>query len=170
VSSVGADPTTLAGLVQVFSKGKAGASLLDGMVTSNYLPATGDTSSPWITLFKQIHDQYINSLPFDGNVVYGMAVGYSFVQLMKKAGRNPSRQDVINTLQSGQLDQGPGLVPLGYSSSSHLGYLGVQMAMIQNGAAQFTGSIYTATADPTNTTVTACASCASKPMPTNGIP
>jgi branched-chain amino acid transport system substrate-binding protein len=167
VSSVGADPTTLAGLVTFISKGKAGASLLNGIATSGYLPATSDTSNPWITLFKQIHDQYISSLPFDGNVVYGMAVGYSFVQLMKKAGRNPSRQDVINTLQSGQVDQGPGLVPLGFSSSSHLGYLGVQMAVIQNGSAQFTGSIYTASVDGA---VTACGSCASKPMPTNGVP
>jgi ABC-type branched-subunit amino acid transport system substrate-binding protein len=167
VSSVGADPTTLAGLVQTYSKGAAGASLLNGIATSGYLPATSDTSSPWITLFKQIHDQYISSLPFDGNTVYGMAVAYSFAQLMKKAGRNPTRQDVINTLQSGQLDQGPGFVPLGFSSSSHLGYLGVQMAVIQNGAAQFTGSIYTASVSGP---VTACGNCASKSMPTNGIP
>jgi len=167
VSSVGADPTTLAGLVQSFSKGAAGASLLNGIATSGYLPATSDTSSPWITLFKQIHDQYISTLPFDGNTVYGMAVAYSFAQLMKKAGRNPTRQDVINTLQSGQLDQGPGLVPLGFSSSSHLGYMGVQMAVIQNGAAQFTGSIYTASVSGP---VTACGNCASKSMPTNGIP
>lgn len=167
VSSVGADPTTLGGLVASFSKGAAGASLLNGMVTSGYLPATTDTSSPWITLFKQIHDQYIPSLPFDGNVEYGMAVAYSFVQLMKKAGRNPTRQDIINTLNGGQLDAGPGFVPLGYSSSSHLGYQGVQMATIQNGAAQYMGSIYTATVSGP---VTACSSCASQTMPTNGIP
>jgi branched-chain amino acid transport system substrate-binding protein len=167
VSSVGADPTTLAGLVQAFSQGKAGASLLEGIVTSGYLPATTDSSSAWITLFKQIHDKYIPSLPFDGNVVYGMSVGYSFVQLMKKAGQNPSRQDVINVLNSGQLDQGPGIVPLGFSSTSHLGYQGVQMAVIKGGAATFTGSIYTATVSGA---VTACSACASKPMPTNGIP
>jgi hypothetical protein len=86
---------------------------------------------------------------------------------MKKAGRNPSRQDVVNTLQSGQLDQGPGLVPFQFSASNHLGYQGVQMAVIQNGAAQLTGSVYTATVAGG---VTACGSCASKPMPTNGIP
>jgi hypothetical protein len=167
VSSVGADPTTLTGLLQAFSKGAAGASLLDGVVTSGYLPATTDTSNPWITLFKQIHDKYIPSLPFDGNVEYGMAVGYSFVQLMKKAGRNPTRQDVINTLNNGQLDQGPGLVPFAYSSSNHLGYQGVQMAVIHGGAASYTGSVYTATVSGG---VTACGGCASKPMPTNGIP
>jgi branched-chain amino acid transport system substrate-binding protein len=167
VSSVGADPTTLGGLVKVFSKGAAGASLMDGIVTSGYLPATTDTSNAWIGLFKQIHDQYISSLPFDGNVEYGMAVAYSFVQAMKKAGRNPSRQDVVNVINSGQLDQGPGLVPFQYSSSNHLGYDGVQMAVIQGGVATFTGSIYTATVDGP---VTACGSCASKPMPSNGIP
>jgi len=167
VSSVGADPTTLTGLLQSFSKGAAGASLLDGIVTSGYLPATTDTSNPWVALFKQIHDKYISNLPFDGNVEYGMAVAYSFVQLMKKAGQNPSRQDVINTLNSGQLDQGPGLVPFAFSSSNHLGYQGVQMAIIQNGVAQYTGSIYTATV---NGPVTACPNCASKPMPPNGIP
>ena len=167
VSSVGADPTTLAGLVSTFSKGAAGASLTDGIVTSGYLPATNDTSSPWNVLFKQIHDKYISSLPYDGNVVYGLAVGYSFVQLMKKAGRNPSRQDVINVLTSGQLDQGPGLVPLGFSSSSHLGYQGVEMGVIQGGNLSYTGTIYTATVGGS---VTACGGCASKPMPTNGIP
>ncbi len=167
VSSVGADPTTLTGLLQAISKGAAGASLLNGVVTSGYLPATTDTSSPWTTLFKQIHDKYIPSLPFDGNVVYGMAAGYSFVALMKKAGQNPSRADVVNVLNSGQLDPGPGIVPFGYSSSSHLGYMGVQMAVIQGGAAAYTGSIYTATVDGA---VTACGSCASKSMPANGIP
>jgi len=167
VSSVGADPTTLGGLVTAFSKGAAGASLLNGIVTSGYLPATTDTSNAWVALFKQIHDTYIPSLPFDGNVEYGMAVAYSFVQLMKKAGQNPSRQDVINALNSGQLDQGPGLVPFGYSSTNHLGYQGVQMAIINNGAAQFTGSVYTATVSGPPT---ACPNCASLPMPTNGIP
>jgi ABC-type branched-subunit amino acid transport system substrate-binding protein len=167
VSSVGADPTTLAGLVKAFSKGAAGASLINGIVSSGYLPATTDTSNAWIALFKQIHDQYISNLPFDGNVEYGMAVAYSFVQLMKKAGRNPSRQDVVSALEKGQLDQGPGLVPFAYSSSNHLGYQGVQMAVIQNGAAQLMGSIYTATVSGAPT---ACASCASRPMPANGIP
>src|SRR5207248_2459877 len=83
----------------------------NGVVTSGYLPATSDTSSDWVVLFRQIHDKYIASLPFDGNVEYGMAVAYSFAQLMKKAGRNPSRQDVVNALEKGQPDQGPGQVP-----------------------------------------------------------
>jgi ABC-type branched-subunit amino acid transport system substrate-binding protein len=167
VSSVGADPTTLSGLLQTFAKNAAASGLVNDIVTSGYLPATSDTSNPWITQFKTIHDRYISSLPFDGNVEYGMAVAYAFVQAMKKAGRNPSRQDVVNVITSGQLDQGPGIVPYGFSSSSHLGYMGVQMAIIQNGAARLMGSVYTATVDGA---VTACSSCASKTMPANGIP
>jgi branched-chain amino acid transport system substrate-binding protein len=167
VSSVGADPTTLAGLLDYISKTTTAGGLVNGIVTSGYLPATSDTSNPWIVQFKAIHDKYISSLPFDGNVEYGMAVAYAFVQAMKKAGRNPSRQDVINVITGGQLDQGPGIVPYGYSSSSHLGYMGIQMAIIQNNAAQYMGSVYTATVDGA---VTACGSCASKTMPTNGIP
>lgn len=167
VSSVGADPTTLAGLLTSFAKNAAAAGLINGIVTSGYLPATSDTSNPWVALFKQIHDKYISSLPFDGNVEYGMAVAYSFAQVMKKAGRNPSRQDVINVINSGQLDQGPGLVPFLYSSSNHLGYSGVQMAIIQNNVATFTGSVYTATVSGPPQ---ACGNCASKTMPTNGIP
>ncbi|TME55280.1 MAG: ABC transporter substrate-binding protein [Chloroflexi bacterium] len=167
VSSVGADPTTLGGLLLNYSNGAVGAQALNGIVTSGYLPATSDTSNDWVVLFRQIHDKYIASLPFDGNVEYGMAVAYSFVQLMSKAGRNPSRQDVVTALQKGQLDQGPGLVPFGYSSSNHLGYQGVRMAVIQDGAAHYTGSVYVATVSGS---VTSCSGCASKTMPANGIP
>ena len=167
VSSGGADPTTLGGLLLNYSTGAVGPQALNGIVTSGYLPATSDTSNDWVVLFKQIHDKYIATLPFDGNVEYGMAVAYSFAQLMKKAGRNPSRQDAVNALQKGQLGQGPGLVPFGYSSSNHLGYQGMRMAVIQNGAAQYIGSVYTATVGGP---VTACGGCASQPMPANGIP
>ncbi|HEY3701200.1 MAG TPA: ABC transporter substrate-binding protein, partial [Acidimicrobiales bacterium] len=59
-SSVSPDPTTLTGLLK-------GSSLLEGLVTSNYLPSTSDTANPWVQTFKRIHDQYVPNLPFDGN-------------------------------------------------------------------------------------------------------
>jgi hypothetical protein len=65
-------PTTLTGLLKAFSKGKAGGELIDGIVSDTYLPPLSDTSNSWISLFKQIHDQYIPKLPFDGNVGYGL--------------------------------------------------------------------------------------------------
>jgi branched-chain amino acid transport system substrate-binding protein len=152
VSSVGADVTTLTGLLQTFSKGAAGAALLEGIVSGGYLPAPTNASDPWISLFQQIHDKYIPSLPMDGNVEYGMAVAFNFVDLMKKAGQNPTRQDVINTLNGGTVSRGAGLVPLGYSSSSHLGFTGEQIFVVTGGKATAQGSVYTSTDDgPINT-------------------
>jgi hypothetical protein len=136
VSEVGSDPITLAGLLASFAKSKKagfGNSLTQGIITDGYLPSLGSTSNSWIALFKKIHDQYIPKLPFDGNVAYGLAVGYTFVQAMLKAGRNPTRQDLINAIQTG-LPQGPSVAPYAYSATDHNGITGAYMAVIKNGA------------------------------------
>jgi len=138
VSNVGSDVTTLTGLLKSFSKGAAGVQLLGGMVTDAYLPLTGDTSNKWISLFKGIHDTYVSTLPWDGNVLYGMAQAYTLVQAIKAAGRNPTRASFVKALESTKLSGGPGLAPFGFSSSSHLGYLGVQVATIAADGTQST--------------------------------
>ena len=146
VSNVGSDVPTLTGLLTKFSQGAAGGQLLTGMVTDTYGPLVTDSSNPWITLFKGIHDQYISSLPWDGNVLYGMEVAYTFVQAMKAAGRNPTRSGIVHTIETTKLTGGPGLVPFGYASGNHLGYLGVQVATIgAGGSATTVGPIYTST-------------------------
>jgi ABC-type branched-subunit amino acid transport system substrate-binding protein len=145
VSNVGADPTTLTGLVKNFSKGAAGAALLEGLVSGLYLPSLAKVDDPWVKLFTQVRDKYIPTLPFDGNVEYGMAVAYTFVDLMKNAGQNPTRKDVIDTLNSGKVGRGPGLAPFGFSSNSHLGYLGEQIFKITGGVAIPEGKVYTST-------------------------
>ncbi|TML99069.1 MAG: ABC transporter substrate-binding protein [Actinobacteria bacterium] len=132
VSNVGGDPTTLAGLLKAFSKGKAGASLIDGIITAGYLPPTGEASNSWVKLFKKIHAKYIPKLPFDGNVEYGMAVGYTFAQALQKAGKSPTRQSIVSAVEGG-LQPGPGLVPFRFSKDSHAGYTGVQIGKIKNG-------------------------------------
>jgi hypothetical protein len=68
----------------------------------------------------------------DGNVEFGMAVGYTFVQAMFKAGRNPTRQDLINAINAG-LPQGVSVAPYAYSASDHNGITGAYMAMISGG-------------------------------------
>jgi branched-chain amino acid transport system substrate-binding protein len=132
VSNVGSDPTTLTGLLKSFSKGAAGATLIDGIVTDGYLPPPGDASNSWIALFDKIHDQYIPKLPKDGNVLYGMALAYTFVDALTQAGPNPSRQDLVETLEKGGL-KGPGLVPFRFSAESHAGFTGVQVGKIAEG-------------------------------------
>jgi ABC-type branched-subunit amino acid transport system substrate-binding protein len=132
VSNVGSDPTTLTGLLKSFSKGKAGASLIDGIVTDTYLPALADTSNGWIALFQQIHDRYIPKLPLDGNVAYGLAMAYTFTDALTRAGANPTRQSLVDALEKGGM-KGPGLVPFRYSKDSHAGFTGVQIGTIKDG-------------------------------------
>jgi ABC-type branched-subunit amino acid transport system substrate-binding protein len=138
VSSVGSDPTTLGGLLKAFSKGKAPAALMDGVVTDGYLPSLADSSNSWISLFKRIHDKYIPKLPWDGNVGYGLAVAYTFADALAKAGANPTRQSIVKTIETANL-RGPGLVPFRFSAQSHAGFTGVQIGTIKNGAVELTG-------------------------------
>jgi len=132
VSNVGIDPTTVGGLLKSFSKGKADTALIEGAITDAYLPSTADTSNSWVQLFKKIHDQYDAKAPFDGNVEYGMASAYTFAQALKNAGKNPTRQSIVNAVEQGGFT-GPGLVPFRYSKSEHGGYGGGQIATIKNG-------------------------------------
>jgi branched-chain amino acid transport system substrate-binding protein len=136
VSNVGSDPITLAGLLAAFAKNKTagfGNSLTQGIITDSYLPALGDTSNSWIQLFTKIHNQYIPKLPMDGNVGYGMAAGYTFVQAMFNAGRNPTRQDLVSAINKG-LPQGVAIAPYAYSATDHNGITGAYMGIIKNGA------------------------------------
>jgi ABC-type branched-subunit amino acid transport system substrate-binding protein len=137
VSNVGSDPITLSGLLESFAKqGGAtvnGNSLTDGIITDSYAPSLGDASNSWIALFKKVHAQYDAKAPFDGNVLYGMGVAYTFVQAMLAAGRNPTRADLVNAINAG-LHQGPLVAPYAYSMTDHDGVTGAYIGVINNGA------------------------------------
>ncbi|HEX6457764.1 MAG TPA: ABC transporter substrate-binding protein [Thermoleophilaceae bacterium] len=138
VSNVGIDPTTVGGLLKAFSKGKANTALIEGAITDAYLPSPTDSSNGWIQLFKKIHDQYDAKAPFDGNVEYGMASAYTFAQALKNAGKNLTRQDLVDAVNKGGFT-GPGLVPFRYSKTVHGGYGGGAIAVIKNGQIVVTG-------------------------------
>jgi branched-chain amino acid transport system substrate-binding protein len=167
VSDVGSDPTTLGGLLASFGKNKKLSGLTQGIITDGYLPSLGDTGNSWITLFKKIHDQYIPKLPFDGNVAYGLAVGYTFVQAMFKAGRNPTRQDLINAIQAG-LPQGASVAPYAYSASDHNGITGAYMAIIKNGALVQKGPVLVTDTSPAGAITSDTAT--QPAAPASGIP
>ena len=135
VSNVGIDPITVGGLLKTVSKGKAsGTGLIDGAITDGYLPSSSDTSNPWIQLFEKIHAQYDAKAPFDGNVEYGMSTAYTLVQALKAAGKNLTRQGLVNAVdKDGAKWSGPGLVPFRYGGSEHGGYSGVEIGQVRNG-------------------------------------
>jgi ABC-type branched-subunit amino acid transport system substrate-binding protein len=166
VSNVGIDPTTVGGLLKAFSKGKADTALIEGAISDIYLPSVNDTSNPWIQLFKKIHDKYDAKAPFDGNVQYGIAAAYTFVQALKNAGSSPTRKGIVDAIQNG-LPQGPGLVPYRYSSSDHGGFSGVQIATVKNGKIVASGTPLTT--DPASGPITPFTKAQQAP-PANGIP
>ncbi|HEY1671837.1 MAG TPA: ABC transporter substrate-binding protein [Streptosporangiaceae bacterium] len=171
VSDVGSDPITLAGLLESFAKqGGAkvsGNQLTQGIITDGYLPSLGSSSNSWIQLFNKIHSQYLSKLPLDGNVAFGLAVGYTFVQAMFKAGRNPTRQDLINAINSG-LTQGPSVAPYAFSKTNHDGITGAYMAVVKNGALSQLGPVQVTDTSAGGAVTTY--STAQPPAPASGIP
>jgi ABC-type branched-subunit amino acid transport system substrate-binding protein len=171
VSSTGSDPITLSGLLESFAKqGGAtvnGNQLTAGMVSDSYGPAVGDTTNSWIQLFKKVHDQYDAKAPFDGNVLFGMSVAYTFVEAMLKAGRNPTRADLVSAISSG-LPQGSAVAPYAYSTTDHLGATGSFIGVINNGVLTQQGPVYTT--DPTATGAVTTYTGAESQAPSSGIP
>jgi hypothetical protein len=135
------------GLLKTISKGKAsGTALIEGAITDGYLPAPTDTSNPWIQLFMKIHTQYDASAPFDGNVEYGMANAYTLVQALQAAGKDLTRQDVVNAInEHGASWSGPGLVPYRYSTTDHGGFSGAELGKITGGKILLQGGPLTTT-------------------------
>ena len=152
VSNVGSDPITLAGLLEAFAKqGGAtvqGNQLTQGIITDGYLPTLGNTGNSWIALFKKVHDTYDAKAPFDGNVAYGEAVAYAFVQAMVKAGKNPTRAGVVKAIEGG-LPQGASVAPYDYSATDHGGIMGAFIGVINNGAIVQQGPVLTTDTTPT---------------------
>ena len=171
VSNVGSDAITLAGLLESFAKQSHktvnGNELTQGIITDGYLPSLGDTSNSWIQLFSKIHQQYIPKLPFDGNVEYGEAVAYTFAQAMFKAGRNPTRQDLLNAINAG-LTQGPLVAPYVYSATNHNGVDGAYIGIIKNGVLVPQGQTLVTDTSPTGAITPLTA--AQPTAPASGIP
>ncbi|GAB7038788.1 MULTISPECIES: ABC transporter substrate-binding protein [Catenuloplanes] len=135
VSNVGGDYNTLAK-----SLGDA-APLLEGLLGANYLPAASAASDPWVQLFQRINTQYNAGAPFDGNTVYGMSVGYLFVQVLQAAGRELTRESLIDAVEKGGYT-GPGLGPLRFSADDHSGYGGLRMTRVTDKVQDYFGPTY----------------------------
>jgi ABC-type branched-subunit amino acid transport system substrate-binding protein len=147
IDSVGADSPTVGPLLSSFTtagggtaaEAKAAQGLLDGVITDAYIPPDNDTSSPWIQVTEKLLQDYAPSLwaahGLDGNTEYGVALGYTFVQALEAAGKNLTRQGLLNAIATkGSSFVTPGLVPLSYSSSVHYGYEGAEVVQFSTSA------------------------------------
>src|SRR5580700_135524 len=170
VSNVGSDPPTLAGILSGGALGqKLPAALIGGTISDTYLPLLTDVTNPWVTLFKSIETTYAPSLPWDGNVEYGMSEAFTFVQALKAAGQNPTRASIVSAVESSHWTDGPGLTPYAYSSSDHNGFTGVQMVTVDaTGNLTTLGPVET-TDDTATGPINTYSGTPSSP-PANGIP
>jgi ABC-type branched-subunit amino acid transport system substrate-binding protein len=134
-ASVGADLNTVGAAL-----GDA-APLLEGFLSTNYLPSAFDDQDPWIKQFKKINADFNKNAPFTGNTVYGMTVGYLFVQALQQTGKDLTREGLMETIEKGGLD-GSGLGKLRYSPDDHAGYGGVRMAKVTGKSQDYFGPTY----------------------------
>jgi hypothetical protein len=159
-SGVGGDYNTLS-----TSLGAA-KGLLEGFITTGYLPSLQATNDPWIKLFTQINEKYNAGVTFDGNVLYGMNIGYLTVQALQAAGKELTVKSLFDAIEKNGF-KGPGLVPLGYSKTSHSGYMGVRLSKVTNGVQDYFGPAYTT--DAADAPVKEYTEAPATP-PANGIP
>jgi branched-chain amino acid transport system substrate-binding protein len=168
ISNVGSDPTTVSNFETQASKGQVkNGALLQGVITDGYISSPADPTNSWIKLFKKIHNKYIPKLPFDGNVEYGMASAYTFVEALEAAGKNPTRASIVSAVENSHFS-GPGLVPFAFSSSDHSGYTGTQIGTIKGLVIDLTGTPEV-TDDTSSGGITAYTT-AQPAAPANGIP
>lgn len=120
-TAIGWSPLTLLGNVSanrifMLKAGQSGASL-NGVVSTAYVASqTAQANLPGMKLAKSIIDKYAPSLSQefaagDGNLVYGLAVGWTFVDALKHAGKNPTRASLMHALRTMDQKNNPFVYP-----------------------------------------------------------
>lgn len=135
-SNVGSDPALVGSLLARFSEGqvKDDANLLDGVLTTEYIPGVDTPEDPWVQLWQRVWDEYGGEGELTNYKIYGMSQAYTFVQALQAAGDDVTRSGVVEALeQQGGSFEGPGKAPFRYSADSHLGISGMSVIELQGG-------------------------------------
>ncbi|CAB4873360.1 MAG: ABC transporter substrate-binding protein [Actinobacteria bacterium] len=118
LGSVGGDATTI-------KAAGVPAGVLYNAVGASFAPATTDTTDEYVKLFQDIYLKANPTQTFDNNVMIGMNTAFLTAQAIQAAGKNPTRKSLIAAIEkSGSTFASAALVPLNYSSTSHIGYNG----------------------------------------------
>jgi len=90
---------------------------VNGVISTSYVASsTTQKSLPGVQLAGQIIDQYAPSLRSsfdrgDANVMYGMAVGWTFVYALQHAGKTPTRAGLMKALHNLSTSKNPFVYP-----------------------------------------------------------
>lgn len=135
-TNVGSDARLIGGLLDKFSQGqvKAGQSALDGVMTTEYIPGADDEDSPWTDLWNKVWDAHGKEGDLTNYRVYGMSQAYTFVSALQAAGKDLTRERIIQVIETdGQSWPDPALAPYRFSQESHLGMTGMMVSEIEKG-------------------------------------
>ncbi len=145
-SNVGSDATLVGGLLKNFSKGAVanGASLLDGICTTEYLPTVEDPENPWTQLFQKVWKEHGTGGELSNFTIYGMASACTFAEALAKAGKDVTRESLVESIEKNGADvTGPELAPFDYSEDSHRGISGLGVVQYEGGKVEDLTTIQT---------------------------
>lgn len=170
-SNVGSDPALVGSLLARFSEGAVtdGASMLNGVMSTEYLPGVDSPDDPWMKLWQKVWDEHGADGELTNYRVYGMSQAYTFVQALQAAGPNPTREGIVEAIEkSGKDFAGPGLAPFRYTGDSHLGISGMAVVEIKDGVGEDLTPVLVT--DLGDTPIKEDDSAAGDAPPSNGIP
>lgn len=138
-SNVGSDPNLVGSLLANFSEGAVdgGANMLDGVITTEYMPGADAPEDPWTQLWQKVWDEHGGEGELTNYRIYGMAEAYTLVQALQAAGEDLTRDGIVEAVEEvGAEFEGPGFGPFRYSADSHLGLSGLQVVELKGGAGE----------------------------------
>ena len=122
--SVGADANTLLAL-------GVKPTTIDGAISASFLPDAKDLTDPYVKQFSDINTRYNKGVVFDNYVLAGMNSAMLTVQALRAAGKNLTRAGLMAAIEAkGSKFASAGLVPLGYSATSRVGYNGYWVSQL----------------------------------------
>jgi ABC-type branched-subunit amino acid transport system substrate-binding protein len=122
--SVGADANTLLAL-------GVKPTTIDGVVSASFLPDAKDLTDPYVKQFIDINTKYNKGVTFDNYVLGGMNSAMLTVQALRAAGKNLTRAGLMSAIEAkGSKFASAGLVPLGWSATSRVGYNGYWVSQL----------------------------------------
>jgi ABC-type branched-subunit amino acid transport system substrate-binding protein len=168
-SNVGADLSLVGSLLARFSEGAiTDAGLLEGVISTSYLPNVTQKDNPWVQLFGKVWSEHGAEGELNNFRIYGMSQAYTFVSALQAAGPNPTREGIVKAVETGgKTFEGPWLAPFRFSADKHGGIAGVAVNKITGGTvAPLTDVLVT---DNGSAPITPVGTPPSTPTP-NGIP
>jgi len=124
ISSVGADPASLAGYLKENAE-----ALTQGVIGALYLPVIEENNS-WIKLFTEINEKYSDGAALDYTSLHGYAMAYAIAQALAAAGEDPTRESLIEAMEDGAVSRGPSPTPYAYAADDHSGMTGSYVTQI----------------------------------------